>query len=412
MTGENDCSNQRKPKGGKMSKSKVEISVFVAYSGEMIDELKLIEEIATEINDTYGGLTNLFFKIETWKKAVAPGVDAYPQNVINRQIEDKYDVVIALFGSKLGTPTKNFRSGTVEELNTAIKGYKAKGRPKDIFVYFRNELVSIQQIAILQLQEVLEYKAELSLEGVLYSEYKSKEEFSGFIRNHLFKVVRDMLSGETIPNRNFLFELGATAKEEIFNDGVELGILDYEEIFRVETDKATAILSKYNLSLQELTQKTKENNNNHKKLTITSPTYMESSRQYIKNQIEIWNLFSTVNTSIASVYQGSLVISQNALKNYLLLQSEYPSDAEDQELFGKYQAALKDMKKSMSGASSSTRLLMAAIVKVPNLTKELIQAKKRILEIVSGLLRATSQGLEMVENNLFICEKKLSQIPK
>lgn len=55
----------------------------------------------------------------------------HPQNIVNRQLVDECDAMVAIFHSKLGTPTENDVSGTVEELNRVY----AAGKPVAVFIY-------------------------------------------------------------------------------------------------------------------------------------------------------------------------------------------------------------------------------------------------------------------------------------
>lgn len=54
----------------------------------------------------------------SWGEHVHSVVGIAPQDAINRQIVDFADVGIALFANRLGTPTTNHESGTVEEIET------------------------------------------------------------------------------------------------------------------------------------------------------------------------------------------------------------------------------------------------------------------------------------------------------
>lgn len=54
-----------------------------------------------------------------------------PQLIINNSIIKNADMVIALFGSRLGTPTARATSGTIEEIEEMIKA------GKQVFVCFR-----------------------------------------------------------------------------------------------------------------------------------------------------------------------------------------------------------------------------------------------------------------------------------
>lgn len=57
-------------------------------------------------------------------------MDGEAQSIINYQIIDRLDILIAIFQNKIGTPTINSQSGTVEEITRVYES----GKP--VLVYF------------------------------------------------------------------------------------------------------------------------------------------------------------------------------------------------------------------------------------------------------------------------------------
>ena len=50
----------------------------------------------------------------------APGFGEYAQDVLNKQIVDESDMVLAIFTDRLGTPTPTYESGTAEEIDRGL----------------------------------------------------------------------------------------------------------------------------------------------------------------------------------------------------------------------------------------------------------------------------------------------------
>src|SRR5439155_4709957 len=65
-----------------------------------------------------------------WESHSRPEMGAAPQDVLNRQMVDKADFGVALFWTKLGTPTKGHESGSVEEIERLLQ------RGARVMVYF------------------------------------------------------------------------------------------------------------------------------------------------------------------------------------------------------------------------------------------------------------------------------------
>ena len=59
-----------------------------------------------------------------FETAAVPIAGAHPQAIINSQGLKDADIVFAVFGSRIGSPTPDAISGTVEELEAAIKAGK------------------------------------------------------------------------------------------------------------------------------------------------------------------------------------------------------------------------------------------------------------------------------------------------
>lgn len=99
------------------------------------------------------------------------------QQVINAQLLERADILIALFGTKAGTPTPVARSGTVEEIDKAL----ARGLP--VHVYFSRMPLSAD-VDTKALEEVRELERELRERG-LNGEYKDLHELRASVRKAL-----------------------------------------------------------------------------------------------------------------------------------------------------------------------------------------------------------------------------------
>lgn len=83
-----------------------------------------------------------------------------PQALINAQGVDQSDIVFALFGSRLGSPTGEAISGTVEEIE------RAEQQGKHVHVYFSNGPLS-NDVDVKQLTAVRKFKDALLKKGIL-----------------------------------------------------------------------------------------------------------------------------------------------------------------------------------------------------------------------------------------------------
>lgn len=73
-----------------------------------------------------------------WEEYVTLGIDVESQAVINKQLLKEYDIIIAVFGSQLGTPTQTSRSGTLHELEHAMNNSNSPMGMFRVHIYFKN----------------------------------------------------------------------------------------------------------------------------------------------------------------------------------------------------------------------------------------------------------------------------------
>jgi hypothetical protein len=109
-----------------------------------------------------------------------------PQDILNRQLLEKADILIALFWTRIGTPTKDYLSGSIEEIS------KHTESGKTTLIYFSNALVDLKSHDNDQYARLLEYKK--NVKGY-YKEYTSVEKFQEMISNDLQLLANDKLEG-------------------------------------------------------------------------------------------------------------------------------------------------------------------------------------------------------------------------
>ena len=113
------------------------IKCLIASPGDVAKERDICEEVFNELNRETGEILGFRFEPVRWEKDTHAGCGDYVQDVINQQIEDRYNLVIGIMYSRFGTPTPVAGSGTEEEFNNAYEKWKA-GEIDDILFYFNN----------------------------------------------------------------------------------------------------------------------------------------------------------------------------------------------------------------------------------------------------------------------------------
>ena len=113
-----------------------------------------------------------------WETNSSPEMGTHPQTVLDRQILAYADIVVGIFGRRIGTATPEHISGSVQE----IKKHVAAG--KLAMVYFSRVPVNPNLVDQDQWRALQQFKEECRTGG-LYDEFETKEQFKHNFGHHL-----------------------------------------------------------------------------------------------------------------------------------------------------------------------------------------------------------------------------------
>ena len=137
-----------------MPRNETIISVFAASPSDVSEERKALESVTQELNKIWSKKLNLRLDLIKWETDTYPEFGAYTQDVINKQINDEYDVFIAIFWGKIGSPTQASDSGTIEEFERAYQKYTNNNDSVDIMIYFKDQAIPPSKMDFEQLQKI------------------------------------------------------------------------------------------------------------------------------------------------------------------------------------------------------------------------------------------------------------------
>ena len=176
--------------GGKVMFKKMPVCrLMISCPSDVKTEIEIINRVVDNINDSIGFSMNIFVKTLYWSKNVMPEAGEYPQSIINKQILDKSDAIIAIFGNRIGSPTQHYESGTIEEIELMIQ----KG--KQVFVYFSDKPVRKSEIDMEAETKIQAFKEKYKDRGI-YVVYASDEEFNDYVSMHLTRYLTTELANE------------------------------------------------------------------------------------------------------------------------------------------------------------------------------------------------------------------------
>lgn len=162
-----------------MAEQYMHYRILLSCPSDVISAQSAIHEAVEFVNKEYANVKKVHFDVRHWSKDVLFNY-GNPQQTINKSIVFDSDIVVAVFGIKLGTPTEKYASGTIEEIEEMIK------RNKQVFVCFSEADINLQgnpDISVLQnLIKVQEFKKNYN---GLYLTFKDNEELISKIENQL-----------------------------------------------------------------------------------------------------------------------------------------------------------------------------------------------------------------------------------
>lgn len=162
-------------------KAKV-FKVMIASPGDVATERTLIRSVIHEWNAVHSEKEDVVIMPIGWESHASPSMADRPQAIINKQVLADSDLLIAVFWTRLGSPTGKAPSGTVEEIEEHVKA----GKPA--MIYFSSAPVVPESIDQKQYQALLEFKEQLRSRG-LFETYGSLSEFKDKLTRQLAQTV-------------------------------------------------------------------------------------------------------------------------------------------------------------------------------------------------------------------------------
>lgn len=164
--------------------NKTIIKCFIASPSDTQREREICEKVFRDINQGIGVPYNFELQSLRWENDVHPGIGEDGQDVINAQIEGKYDLFIGIMYTRFGSQTNRAESGTEEEFNNAYNR-SLKLKNMEIMFYFNDEETKLSKIDINQYAKVREFRDNVVGQKCMYSLYDGASDFERKLRNHL-----------------------------------------------------------------------------------------------------------------------------------------------------------------------------------------------------------------------------------
>jgi hypothetical protein len=161
------------------------VNIMIAGPSDVNAELQHVQDIIHNWNVMHAQDRRIVLLPLGWKSHAWPEMGDRPQAIIDRQVLSLSDLLVAVFWTRIGTPTGTAISGTVEE----IEEHLAAG--KQAMLYFSNAPVHPNNVDENQFQAVRQFRDECLPKGIV-ERYSSMPEFrEKFLRQLTLAIFRN-----------------------------------------------------------------------------------------------------------------------------------------------------------------------------------------------------------------------------
>ncbi len=185
--------------------------IMIGSPSDIKEEISIAREVLNNWNNLNSEKNRMMLLPIHWSISSYPAMGKHPQKLLNEQLVEKSDLMICIFGTRLGSPTDREISGTVEE----IKEHRKAG--KDVMVFFKNSVDDISSVDLQQLQKIKDFKESIKSD-VLWCEFSDKEDFERKISEKLQLYINDNWSDGATDDTT----LSLTQKIEFSDDEIDI----------------------------------------------------------------------------------------------------------------------------------------------------------------------------------------------
>jgi hypothetical protein len=207
------------------------LNVLIASPSDVPAERDAIAQSLYEWNALNSLATGYVLLPVRWESHSAPTMGDRPQAIINDQVVRNCDMLIGAFWTRLGSPTGEEESGTVEEIRWFLKNRKP------VMLYFSSAQIDPHSINLGQFEKLKAFRTSVRDKGVQET-YSSVPDLQQKLSRQLTIVMRGMSVG-TVLTSSVVREANASTHTSTVNsnspsDSDEIRVVSY-------TDKAFVV---------------------------------------------------------------------------------------------------------------------------------------------------------------------------
>lgn len=158
--------------------------VMIASPSDVNVERNIIRKVLADWNVINSETYEMVLLPVGWETHISPDMGEPPQSYINKKILKDCDLLIGVFWTRVGTATKNYPSGTIEEIEEHIK------TDKPTMLYFSKKPVELDSTDQDQYNQLKKFKDSCMERGILET-FETTNDFSEKLSRQLQIKIND-----------------------------------------------------------------------------------------------------------------------------------------------------------------------------------------------------------------------------
>ncbi len=396
-----------------MAKTHTILEVLVASPSDVADERKILEDVVSEFNTTWGDKNRVRLELVKWETHSRPGFGQDAQDVINQQVGDTYDIFLGIMWGRFGTQTGRAESGTEEEFNRAYSRLKEAPTSVQVMFYFKDAGIQPSKIDSDQLAKVQAFKVRIAEQyGALYHEFETKDDFQTKVRIHLSKAVQDWLhsNSATVDSKTVIEDFQDEADSynplanlaALENEDDEDGLLDLVERASDAMAEVVSVVEKMTVATNGLGKKFQQRTDEAHDLKSGGKKPDAKAAKRIANRAanDLKVFVHRLSVEIPEFHKQHSLAMETFAKVAMISDADFKPESKDT------QAALgqiREYRAAMASATEGLCVFRATTSDLPRMTTAFNRERRRAVAIMDDLLaqlRVASNQSEDVEQLL------------
>lgn len=157
--------------------------IMIGCPSDITEEVNIAKRIILKWSCTNAEAHQMVLLPLHWSDNSYPGVGQHPQKMLDRQLVDKSDMLVCIFGSKIGTATDTSDSGSIEEIEEHIK------TGKHVMIFFKQQ-GDLLHADLAQIKKLQDFRTRIQNKA-MWCEYEDAGQFGELFSDKLTLFLND-----------------------------------------------------------------------------------------------------------------------------------------------------------------------------------------------------------------------------